>query len=255
MRIAIVGYGKMGRAVEAAAAERKVEVVSRIDPFAPDADFGKIDAESLSGADVVMEFSLPDKAVDNVRAIAAQGKSIVFGTTGWHSRLQEVKAIVRESGIGLIHSTNFATGVNLFFRIVERAAELMNEFEEYDAAALELHHRQKADSPSGTAKSIESILLSKLGRKSKAVHTAFERKPEPDELHVASLRVGTVRGTHKVYFDSQADTIELSHTARSREGFATGAVRAAQWIEGRSGLYTIDDYFDDLFATVSSGER
>jgi 4-hydroxy-tetrahydrodipicolinate reductase len=254
MRIALVGYGKMGRAVEAAAKERKVEVVSRIDPFAEDADFAAIDARSLEGAEVVMEFSNPDSAVDNVRAIAALGKSIVLGTTAWHSRIQEVKAIVRESGIGLIHSINFSTGVNLYLRLVARAAELMNEFEEYDAAALELHHRQKADSPSGTAKSVESILLSKLGRKSRAVHTAFERKPEPDELHVASVRVGTVPGTHTVYFDSQADTIEITHTARSREGFASGAVRAAQWIAGKSGMYTIDDYFDDLFA-AHGGEQ
>jgi 4-hydroxy-tetrahydrodipicolinate reductase len=248
VKIALVGYGKMGRAVEAAARDRKVEVVSRIDPFEPDADFKRIDAESLGDAEVAVEFSNPDSAVDNVRAIAAAGRNIVLGTTGWYSRLEEVKGIVRETGIGLVRSTNFSIGVNLFFRIVERAAELMDEFDEYDVAALELHHRQKADSPSGTAKSIESILLSKMGRKSKAVHSAFERKPEPDELHVASVRVGTVPGTHTVYFDSLADTIELSHAARSREGFALGAVRAAAWISGKTGMFTFDDYFDELLA-------
>jgi 4-hydroxy-tetrahydrodipicolinate reductase len=259
MKIALVGYGKMGHMIERAAKARGHEVACTVDLFAEDAScvtqdsHVMIEALRSSGAECIIEFSHPASVKGNISALVPTGIPIVVGTTGWLDNLADVRRQVELNKTALLYSANFSVGVNLFYRMVSEAARLMASFEEYDVAVFESHHNQKADSPSGTGLDIAKRVLENIPRKTKIVADSFDRKPEPDELHVASLRVGSVPGTHTVFFDSAADTIELTHTARSREGFALGAVRAAEWLvrsdgEGRAktGVFTMDDVFDSL---------
>ncbi len=166
---------------------------------------------------------------------------MVIGTTGWYDRMDQVAAIVKKTGIGLIWSGNFSLGVNLFFQLVKTAGRVMNRFPQYDAMVHEYHHRRKADSPSGTAQMIGEILLDVLESKSSPVTGSPDRRIEDYEMHISSTRGGSIPGTHRVIFDSDVDTIVLEHCARNRGGFAEGAVLAAEWINGRKGFYNIDD--------------
>jgi 4-hydroxy-tetrahydrodipicolinate reductase len=199
--------------------------------------------KSLKDADVVIEFTRPDAAPDNLLFLAKEKIPTVTGSTGWHDRLPEVSRAVTDSGACLLWSSNFSLGVNIFFRLAAHAAALFDPFAEYDAGGFESHHNKKADSPSGTAKTLVESVLANMTRKKKAVYEMLERPPAADELHYASVRVGSVPGTHSLFFDSAADTIEITHTARSREGFASGAILAAMWLcaEKRSGVFTMDD--------------
>ncbi len=253
MRLAIVGYGKMGHMIAAAAALRGHDVVCTVDPFAKDASIVTSEPLSMatavagSGADAVIEFSHPSSVRGNIDALIPTGLPLVVGTTGWHDSLPEVSETVKARGSALFYSSNFSVGVNLFYRIVSDAARLLADFENYDVAVFESHHSNKADSPSGTGIEIARRILENVPRKTKIVSDAFTRKPDPSELHLASLRVGSTPGTHSVFFDSAADTIELTHVARNREGFALGAVRAAEWLIGAGpGIFTMNDIFDSL---------
>lgn len=233
MRIALIGFGKMGREIDSAAREQG-ETISRVfewdDVVRPDA---------LGDADICIDFSTPSAVVDNIRAAVEARKDIVVGTTGWDERLPEIRALVKDSG--LLYSANFSLGMNIFFRIVRRAAELMNNTQDYDPFIHETHHRQKADSPSGTALSLARILLGEIGRKNEILARPPDGKIGPGMLHVSSTRAGSIAGTHTVGFDSDADLIELRHVAKSRRGFALGALAAARWLRGRKGVYTMDD--------------
>ncbi|MBI4440084.1 4-hydroxy-tetrahydrodipicolinate reductase [Candidatus Woesearchaeota archaeon] len=246
MKIAIIGYGQMGHEIEKAAVERSHEVVSTIDPYSKDARFSEISAESLAGVDVAIDFSHPSAVLGNIKKVSSIGTNLVVGTTGWYEHLEDVKSDIRRSSIGFIYSSNFSLGVNLFYSIVESAARIMNNASSYDVAGMEIHHSKKADSPSGTAKSIAEILLKNIGRKDKVSYDKMDGKIQPNELHFASLRAGSIPGTHKVIFDSAADTIELTHTARSRQGFALGAVLAAEFVKGKKGLFTVSDMMEEL---------
>ena len=232
MNIAIIGYGKMGHEIEKAARDRGINVVSTIDPDNSSATHKNIDENSLKNADVCIDFTKPNSVVGNIKKISKFKKNIVVGTTGWHNQINEVKKIVRQNNIGLIYASNFSIGVNIFFRMIENAARIMNNVEAYDVFGYELHHSRKLDSPSGTAKSIEKILTSSIKRKK--------------EVPFASVRAGSIPGTHVVGFDSSADTIELKHTARNREGFALGAIMAAEWINKKKGFFEIDDMMKEL---------
>jgi 4-hydroxy-tetrahydrodipicolinate reductase len=233
MNIALIGYGKMGHEIEAAARERGDAIVEiyDIDRLA--------DAASLKKADVCIEFSTPDAAVRNIQTAIEAGVDIVVGTTGWYNRLGEIRERVRDSAV--LYSANFSLGVNIYFRIVARAAELMQSATDYDLYVHELHHRMKADSPSGTALRLADILLERIDRKKTIQRDRSEGKIDPSALHVTSTRIGTVPGTHTVTFDSEADQIEITHVAKNRRGFALGALRAAHWVHGRKGLFTMDD--------------
>ena len=253
MKIAIVGYGKMGHMIARAAEARGHEVICTVDPFASDATcvtqdkLAMVDAIKKSGAEAVIEFSHPSSVRGNIDALVPAGIPLVVGTTGWHDAIGEVRTLVEKNKSSFLYSSNFSVGVNLFYRIVSEAARLMAEFDEYDVAVFESHHNQKADSPSGTGLEVAKRIMAEIPRKKKLVSDQFKRRPEPDELHLASVRVGSVPGTHTVYFDSSADTIELTHTARSREGFALGAVVAAEWLKGAGpGVFTMNDVFADL---------
>jgi 4-hydroxy-tetrahydrodipicolinate reductase len=256
MNIALIGYGKMGRMIEQIACSAGHKITAIIDPFAAEnkgencSKISKTIAEAdFSNTDAAIEFTRPDEAVNNIIILSKMKIPAVIGTTGWLENMETVKKTVENDKSSLFWASKFSIGVNLFFQIAWYAAKLMNNFTEYDAAGFESHHNKKMDSPSGTAKILAEGVLSILDRKNKIVWETMNRKPEADELHFPSLRLGSVPGTHSLYFDSPADTIEITHTARNREGFAFGAVRAAQWLlsEKRTGVFTIDDMMIDLF--------
>lgn len=245
VKIAIVGYGKMGQIIEKIALDKGHEVCAIIDPVHEKGQKG-ISAESLNGAEVCIDFTHPDVIIDNIKKIASLKINIVVGTTGWYDQMDQVKKIVEDSGIGLIWSGNFSIGVNAFFKIIENASKVFNKLDDYDPMSIEFHHKNKADSPSGTANMIGKILIDNIDRKEKLVYDKLDRKIEPNELHVASVRGGAIPGIHSVIFDSEADTIELKHTARNREGFASGAVMAAEFVSGKKGMFEIDDLMNEI---------
>ncbi len=171
---------------------------------------------------------------------------MVVGTTGWYDRMEEVRELVERGGIGFIWAGNFSIGVNVFFNVVRTAASIFNRFDRYDPFIHEYHHREKMDSPSGTAVMTGSILLEEIERKERVVTETLRRRIAPEELHISSTRGGSVFGTHTVTFDSDVDTVEIKHTAKGRMGFATGAVTAAEWIVGRKGFFGIEEMMDEI---------
>jgi 4-hydroxy-tetrahydrodipicolinate reductase len=250
MKIALIGYGKMGKMIEQIACSAGHEIAAIIDPVATGKNIAKTIGEAnLDSTDVAIEFTQPGQAVDNITALAQKKIPVVTGTTGWLDRMDEIEKAVKSTEAALLWASNFSIGVNLFYRMAWYAAQLADNFPEYDVGGFEAHHNKKLDSPSGTAKTLAEGVLSKIGRKKKIVWETLDRKPLDEEIHFPSLRLGSIPGTHSLFFDSSADTIEITHTARSREGFASGAVRAAQWLitEKRQGIFTIDDMLKDIF--------
>jgi len=225
MKIAIVGYGKMGRMIERIATARGHEVVARFD-VDNNRDGEGLTAENLEGVDVAIEFSTPETVVENLRCLIRLRIPAVVGATGWYARLDEIKQLAANHNSPLVYSSNFSVGMNLFFRIVREASALFARHIQYDPFLVEAHHKFKKDAPSGTA-----LVIAKLMRESYG-----ERAPE-----AVALRAGHIPGTHEVGFDSEADTIALTHTARSREGFAEGAVLAAEKIIGKQGVYEFSE--------------
>ena len=225
MNIAIVGYGKMGRMIERIATDRGHQIALKLDEF-NNANFEGITPENFEGVDVAIDFSIPSAAVGNIERIAALGVNLVVGTTGWLEQAAQVREVVSRTNIGLIWSPNYSVGVNAFFRIVAEAAKLLSNSPEYEAWAWEIHHSAKKDAPSGT-------LLKLVDEIRKA---GFNRP-----VDTGSNRAGTIAGTHEIGFDCAADTITLRHTARSREGFALGAVKAAEWVQGKQGFHEFSD--------------
>lgn len=251
MRIALVGYGRMGRAAGQAAAAAGHQVVARIDPAAADADAAELSAEVAAGADVAIEFSSAEAVVENARRYVRFGLNAVVGTTGWNDRLAEVSAIVAAGSCGYLHATNFSLGVQLFMRLAAQATALLDPFDDYDLAIFERHHRRKADSPSGTALSLAHAVLGSSSRKRRVATERLDRQIEADELHVAAVRGGEEPGTHTLLFDAADDTIELTHRARGRAALAAGALRSAVWLTAeprKTGIYDIDDLINELAA-------
>jgi 4-hydroxy-tetrahydrodipicolinate reductase len=218
VNLALIGYGKMGKLIEQLAPG---EVKLKLDEF-NNANFEGITPENFRDIDVAIDFSIPAAVVENIKRISALGVNLVVGTTGWFERLDEVRAIIEGNGTGLVWSPNFSIGVNAFFRIVTEAARLMADEPAYEAWAYEVHHSAKKDAPSGT--------LWKLVEEMK-------RAGYSNRIDVSSNRAGAHPGTHEIGFDSPADTITLRHVARSREGFAQGALRAARWLVGKKGFH------------------
>jgi 4-hydroxy-tetrahydrodipicolinate reductase len=253
MKIALIGYGKMGHEVEQIALSKGHSVVFKCDPVAGGQVHGEIKPDHLQDAQVCIEFTNPHAVLENIRKIAQIGKPLVVGTTGWYDHLAEVESTVRQNGIGLVYAPNFSLGVNLFYQLVDRAAELFNHFEAYDVFGSEIHHRQKVDSPSGTAKKLSDIVLKKFTRKKKVISESLNRAIDPEEFHLVSVRAGSFPGIHSLIFDSAADTIELTHTVRSRSGFALGALLAAEWIVDRRGIYTFEQVLAN-FLSEREGE-
>ena len=224
-RLAIVGYGKMGRLIEQLAPEYGFTVALKLDEF-NNAGFQGVTTENFRGVDVAIDFSIPSAVLQNVEGIAALGVNLVIGTTGWQEHTPAVRAAVERHDIGLVWSPNYSVGVNAFFRLVSEAAKLLATQPEYGSWAWEIHHSTKKDAPSGT--------LLKLVEEMKKAGYA---RP----IDVGSNRAGAHPGTHEIGFDSSGDSITLRHTARSREGFARGALKAAQWVVGKRGFYEFGD--------------
>ena len=233
MKIALMGFGKMGREIDAIAREQG-DVIARV--FEID---NPVKPEDLADVDVCIEFSTPESVLPNIRAAVQARRDIVIGTTGWQEHLDEIKGSVKDSG--LLYSSNFSLGMNIFLRLTKRAAELMNRATEYDPYVQESHHRQKIDSPSGTAISLAKILIQGIDRKKEILTKPPDGRIKPEALQVSSTRAGVIAGAHTVGFDSEADLIELHHVAKGRRGFALGALTAARWLRGRKGVYTMDD--------------
>jgi 4-hydroxy-tetrahydrodipicolinate reductase len=224
-KLAIVGYGKMGRLIEQLASQYDFEVALKLDEF-NNANGAGLTAANFQGVDAAIDFSVPAAVPENVEGLAKLGVSVVVGTTGWLEHLNRVKRAVDACGIGLVWSPNFSIGVNVFFKLVAEAARLLEKEVEYGSWAWEIHHSAKKDAPSGT-------LLKLVDEMKKAGYT----RP----IDVGSNRAGAIPGTHEIGFDSAADTITLRHTARSREGFARGALKAAQWVVGKKGFHEFAD--------------
>jgi len=233
MRIGLIGYGKMGREVETIAKAQSETIACVFDSRNP------VTPAALANVDVCIEFSRPGAALGNIEAALEAQKDIVVGTTGWHDQLPAIREKAKNSGV--LYASNFSLGMNLFQRVISRAAELMQNTPEYDPFIYEEHHRQKADSPSGTAITLGNILLQHIERKTYLLADRPDGKIDPAALHISSSRAGFIAGTHTVAFDSEADLIELRHTAKNRRGFALGALVAARWLRGKKGVFTMDD--------------
>lgn len=261
LELALLGYGKMGQAVEAAAVARGHSIVAIIDPSpgtGPAKGSGptpgtRPNTLEGSGAQVAIDFTTGAAVLENIRAATEAGLDLVVGTTGWGEQLDQAEALVAQAGTGMIHAPNFAIGVHIFRKIVEEAAALVDRIDLYDVRISEAHHAQKLDAPSGTAIHLAEAILSRLrskdswqvsdGGSDADASAAGEQELDPRRLYVTSTRSGETPGTHVVSFEGELDRIELKHEALDRSVFAHGAVMAAEWVHGRAGTFTIDDFF------------
>jgi 4-hydroxy-tetrahydrodipicolinate reductase len=238
MKIALIGYGNMGREIEAVVNQEGKHEISSISSSSRG-----LDEDGLKNADVVIDFSSPEVAIENIRKVSDLGKNMVVGTSGWYHDIKEVEAIIDGAGTGLIYGQNFAIGTNIFFKLVETASKLFSKFGDYDVFGYEVHHTGKKDSPSGTAFKTADVILGNFPSKNKLETGRLDRKIEPDELHFASIRGGRNPGMHEVTFESEADSITLKVQNHNRRGYAQGAVTAAEFIEGKKGVYSFDSLF------------
>ena len=246
MKIALLGYGKMGKIIEKIAHDRKHEIVLKIDYN----NLDELTAENLQKADVAIEFSTPSTVLGNIESCFKAGVPIVVGTTGWHHELAQIKEQCEYGKNSFIYATNFSVGVNIFFHVNRILAKLMNNYPYYDVQVEEIHHTQKLDAPSGTAITIAEGIIDNLDSKKEWKNVVIsDDKPDDatvaaNEVLIESLRIENVPGTHTVIYDSEIDTIEFKHTAHNRNGFALGAVLAAEWIQNKKGFYSVEDKFD-----------
>jgi 4-hydroxy-tetrahydrodipicolinate reductase len=230
MNLAIVGYGKMGRLIDQLAPEYGFDVKLRLD-INNNSKFEGLTQENFRGIDAAVEFSTPSSATGNIERLAGMGVNTVIGTTGWFGEIERARAAVQKAGTGLVWSPNFSVGVSVFMQLVSEAARMMARQPEYGAWAWEIHHATKKDAPSGT-------LLALVER--------MKREGFKKPIDTSSSRAGAHPGTHEIGFDSAADSITLRHTARSREGFARGALRAARWVAGKKGFFDFREIVNEL---------
>lgn len=242
MKVALVGTGQMGKAVEMLALERGHEIATCFNSDAPLLD---ADASALEGVQMAIDFSLPSLAADHIERYCRWGVPAVIGTTGWYERLDAVKGWVDEYEGSILYAPNFSLGVAVLVRALRAVTPLLEELPEYDAFVHEIHHVRKLDSPSGTASMLAGILVDGLSRKTRVETETQHGRIDEDALHVTSSRVGGVFGTHTIGLDSPFDTLKLIHEAKNRQGFAFGAVRAGEWLEGKKGLFTLDDFLGE----------
>ncbi len=229
MKIVLIGYGAMGKLIETLAKNKNHEIAAIVDEA--DADLSVEDlAEKLKSADVAIDFSIAKAVRKNVEACCLADISLVEGATGWNDELEEIKQFVGENNGSFVFGANFSIGVNLFYRVVDYASELFAKFDDYEAFIEEQHHSRKVDAPSGTALKLKDIVAEHIKK----------------DFTVAATRAGNIPGTHRVGFDGNADQILLEHFARSREGFASGAILAAEWVAGRKGFWEFTEIMDEI---------
>jgi 4-hydroxy-tetrahydrodipicolinate reductase len=243
LRIALIGYGKMGQVVEKEAIARGHEVILKADRQ----DVHQATLLRPGDCDCFIEFTNPGSAPPNFRSLLPTGIPIVTGTTGWLSHLEQIRSEVLTAGGCFLHSSNFSIGVNVLFLLNRTLATLMDGYPQYDCHIEESHHRHKKDAPSGTANSLAAQILDALDRKSRTVHAdLLHRSPEADELSIAFIRAGEIVGRHAVTYTSDIDQIRISHEAYNRRGFGLGAVLAAEWVQGKKGFYEFSEIFELL---------
>ena len=234
MKIAIIGYGKMGKTIERLAVAKGHEIILKINAD----NIEEFTTENLKKAEVAIEFSHPESAFENIKKCLEVGLPIVSGTTAWLDKLDEAKAICTENNGAFMYASNFSIGVNIFFEVNNYLAKMMNPQPQYEPSLHEIHHTQKLDAPSGTGITLAQGVLNNIDRKDNWVNRKIEKSTE---LALTSERIDPAPGTHAVTYSSEIDTIEIKHTAHSREGFASGAILAAEWIIGKKGYFTMRD--------------
>lgn len=228
MKIALLGYGKMGKVIERIALERGHEIVLKKDQ--------NNTFEGLSIADVAIDFSVPDSAVANISECLNNGIPVISGTTGWLADYPKMVQLCEEKNGSFIYASNFSLGVNIFFELNEYLAKMMANLKQYNVSMEEIHHTQKLDAPSGTAITLAEGVIKHTDYANWTLET-----PISNEIHIEAKRIENVPGTHSIFYDSEVDQIEIKHTAHSREGFALGAVVAAEWLVGKKGVFTMKD--------------
>ena len=233
MKIALLGYGKMGKEIEAIALQRGHEIVLKVD----ETNAATFTNDDLKKADVAIEFSTPHTVINNIKKCFETQVPIVVGTTGWYDHFEMIEELCLQQKAGLFHATNFSLGVNLFFKVNTYLAELMNKYDSYHVEMEEIHHIHKLDKPSGTAISLANQIIEKMDRKSK---WSLDEKTK-ESLFIKDVREGEVPGTHIIKYKSEVDDIEIMHKAHNRKGFALGAVVAAEYIKGKKGIFTMND--------------
>lgn len=243
MKIAIVWYGRMWKLVEEYSLKRWHEISIIIDPV----KWTTLNDLIKKDIDVIIEFSVPNAAVENMKFYAENNMKVVMATTWWYDSLDEIKHLFRKHTSTLLWSSNFSLWVHLFWKMVENASKIMNKFNDYDVFGHEFHHNKKADSPSGTAVTTAEIILNNIDRKKTLVTEELSHRPiKPEELHFSSTRWWSIPGTHSVYFDSLFDTIKIEHTARTREWFALWSVICAEWLKDKTWYFEISDFVKDM---------
>jgi len=247
MNIALLGYGKMGKIIEKIATDRKHNIILKIDHD----NQHELTAENLKKADAIIEFTTPASVLSNIQHCFDAGVPVVVGTTGWHEHLPRVKQDCIATGGTLLYASNFSVGVNIFFHINRKLAKLMNNYPYYDVQVEEIHHTQKLDSPSGTAITIAEGIINSIDRKKDWVNVltaegndADDSSLKNEQVLIESFRIDSVPGTHTVIYDSEVDSIEFKHTAHNRNGFALGAVLAAEWVHNKKGFFSVEEMFN-----------
>lgn len=229
MKIAILGYGRMGKAIESIAKSRGHEIVSIIDKDNP--------KDSLNGAEVAINFSVPSAAVANITHALNRGVAVVCGTTGWLENRADIESLCATKKGAFLYASNFSLGVNIFFALNYKLAQIMGKYKQYDASLTEIHHTQKLDTPSGTAITLAEGILPHIDKNS----WALERQAKGNDLPIKAERLPDVPGTHTVDYNSETDKISIKHVSHNRDGFALGAIVASEWVIGKSGIFTMKD--------------
>ena len=238
INLALVGYGKMGKMIESIAPKDKFNITGVFDVINPVTEHLK------EKTDVAIEFSTPASVIENIEFLSSRGIDIVCGTTGWYNKADVVNKIIKKNGTGFIYASNFSVGVNIFFQIVKHASSLIDKYGQYDISVSETHHTQKLDKPSGTAIRIAEYIIDNMKRKGSFVNDS--ESPLEDEINILSKRIDGAVGRHEIEFSSESDTISLVHNAKSRQGFAEGALLAAKYIHGKKGFFKFEDIFNNL---------
>lgn len=244
MNIVLLGYGKMGQQIEKFATKRGHHIHLIVDEH----NRPSLNAQDVEGADMAIDFSTPDAALDNIDFCFNAGLPLVVGTTGWYDHLDMIKEKYEHSNNALLYGSNFSIGVNVLFHVNKILAKAMSPYKQYDVQVEEIHHTHKLDAPSGTAITIADGIIDNFGSVTKWVNNLVgegdESIPKADELLIESHRIDEVPGTHTVLYSSEVDQIELKHTAHSRAGFALGAIIAAEWLDGKTGFHQVTEIFD-----------
>ncbi|MDX9790479.1 MAG: 4-hydroxy-tetrahydrodipicolinate reductase [Candidatus Kapaibacterium sp.] len=244
LKIALLGYGNMGKEIHRLSELQGIEVSEIFD------EINLPEARNNYDFDVAVDFSVPPAVKDNVRIMSECGKDIVIGTTGWYKDTDIIKDYAIQNNTGIVWGSNFSVGMQIFFKIVALSAKLVNQAQEYDIFMHELHHNRKKDSPSGTAISLAEIIRTNVDRKKEILTETSNGEILKEQLHVSSTRGGEVPGTHTIYLDSLSDSIELTHRARNRSGFASGALTAAKLIKGKKGFFSFEELLNDMWKTA-----